>query len=242
MFWAQWTILASSYVDDIVLMVTGKFCFVSGIMIDSAKQLSRWYTRKGLSVNPDKIITLPFTSRRDLGVLRCPELNRVPLELSEKKAQNWNYHLSAFNRTKWSLLASRRIVASTWWDYWFYEVDVHPRISYVAWRSTANNNLASFNYNWQFLSPLTAALKVQLNLCLKLTSNLQQGILQSEQFSLVSFRNFLLWLKFSTFFPIIEFFRHFLSFLTLVEIFDFCGNFQLFFAFIDFFRIFDIFW
>jgi hypothetical protein len=64
------------YADDIAILVSRKFsCNVSGILQEALSIVKQWCERTQLSINPHKMVVVPFTRKRDLRGLKEPTLS-----------------------------------------------------------------------------------------------------------------------------------------------------------------------
>jgi hypothetical protein len=71
------------YADDIAIFIHGKFPnTVSELPQEALNVVQQWCDRTQLSINPQKILIVPFTWKRDLRGLKEPTLSRHTLQLT----------------------------------------------------------------------------------------------------------------------------------------------------------------
>jgi hypothetical protein len=68
---------AMGYADDITILVNGKFPnTVSELLQEALNMVKQWCERTPLSINPHKMVVVPFTRKRDLrGLKNQPSLD-----------------------------------------------------------------------------------------------------------------------------------------------------------------------
>ena len=73
------------YADDIAIFICGKFLnTVSELLQEALTMVQQWCDRIQLSINPQKMVIVPFTRRRDLRGLNEPTLSEHTLHLTTK--------------------------------------------------------------------------------------------------------------------------------------------------------------
>jgi hypothetical protein len=64
------------YADDIAILICGKFPnTVSELLQEALSVVQQWCDRTQLSINPQKMVIVPFTRNRDLRSLKEPILS-----------------------------------------------------------------------------------------------------------------------------------------------------------------------
>jgi hypothetical protein len=64
------------YADDIVILVSGKLTYtVSEFLQEALSMVQQWCERTQLSINPQKMVVVPFSRKRDLRGLKEPTPN-----------------------------------------------------------------------------------------------------------------------------------------------------------------------
>lgn len=144
-------VYAQGYADDVAILVAGKFNnTVTDLMNDALRLVDQWCQEVGLSVNPDKVVVVPFTRRRNLTGIGPFRLQGTGVELQKKvkylgvtldQTLHWGPHLQkVIDRGKWSLMTCRRLVGGTWGLkpmllHWLFVSVVRPSLTYgaIAW-------------------------------------------------------------------------------------------------------------
>jgi hypothetical protein len=71
------------YADDIAILVIRKFPYtVSELLQEALSMFQQWCERTQLSINPQKMVVIPFTRKRDLRDLKEPTLSGHKLQLA----------------------------------------------------------------------------------------------------------------------------------------------------------------
>ena len=135
------------YADDLVIIVRGKYdSTVCNRMQNALDITHEWCIEKGLSVNPQKTILVPFTRRRNTS-LNTINMNKVNIPLTNHtkylgvifdQKLTWNLHLdSVVNKARSALFTCNKMVGKSWGIRpkmmdWMYKIIVRPIISYAA--------------------------------------------------------------------------------------------------------------
>jgi ribonuclease HI len=181
------------YADDLAIIISGKYNTVLSELLQAAcTKVERWCINEGLKVNPLKTIIVPFTNKRILTGLTCPNLFREKVQFSDEakflgvtldKKLNFNSHIkNIIKKSQLALWTSRRVCKKTWGvtpkiALWMYTAITRPIITYAAivwWRNCDKSNvrnkltrlqrLACLNITGAMSTTPTAALEVLLNL------------------------------------------------------------------------------
>jgi hypothetical protein len=73
------------YADDIAILVSRKFPYtVSELLQKALSKMQQWCERTQLSINPQKMVVVPFKTRRDLRGLKEPTLSGHKLHLANE--------------------------------------------------------------------------------------------------------------------------------------------------------------
>jgi hypothetical protein len=71
------------YADDVAILVSIKFPYtVSELLQDTLRMVQQWCERTQLSINPQKMVTVPFTRKMDSRGLQEPTLSRHKPQLA----------------------------------------------------------------------------------------------------------------------------------------------------------------
>jgi ribonuclease HI len=151
-------VYAQGYADDICIMVAGKFQgTISELLQNALKLTERWCLDEDLSINPNKSVVVPFTTKRILNDLKCPRLFGKVISFSNEVKYlgiildgklSWTPHLNhVIAKGKRSFWACRNIVGKTWGVQpnrilWVYESIICPRVtngSIVWWSKTTTD-------------------------------------------------------------------------------------------------------
>nr|CAH7732332.1 unnamed protein product [Callosobruchus chinensis] len=116
---------AQGYADDTVILIRGKrmgTCIE--IMQRAISIVERWCVTEGLSVNPSKMIMVPFTKQRNAKITRVPilfgnqievarEVKCLGIKLDDKLT--WNSHIESItSRSQITLITMKRAIGCTW--------------------------------------------------------------------------------------------------------------------------------
>lgn len=155
-----WDIDLQAYADDIVIIVKGNSEeMISNILQEVLNATSQWCAREEMSINPHKMVVVPFTRKRKLDGLIAPTLHGETIQFSKEakylgvtldKTLNWNSHLeNTVRKANHALWACRRICGKTWGMrpkqmYWLYVTVIRPIVAYgsVAWWEKGQQRLA----------------------------------------------------------------------------------------------------
>jgi hypothetical protein len=87
------------YTDDIAILINGKFPHtVSEVLQRALHIVQQWCERTNLSINPNKMVIIPFTRKRNTKGLKTPILFNTTIQLSSEvkylgltldKGQTW---------------------------------------------------------------------------------------------------------------------------------------------------------
>ena len=148
---SAWDIDLQAYADDLVIIVKGKsdemISTILQVVLDATNQ---WCAREKMSINPQKMVVVPFTKKRKLDGLRAPTLQGEIIQFSKEakyvgvtldKTLNWNSHLEKnIRKASHALWACRRICGKTWGMKpkqmnWLYVMVIRLIITYgcVVW-------------------------------------------------------------------------------------------------------------
>jgi hypothetical protein len=139
-------VYAQGYADDVAILVRGRFNETVSDLINTAlRRVSRWCSEVGLSINPDRVVVVPFTRRRNvkgIGPLRLLD-SVIPLQQQVKylrvildQTLRWGPQLQrVIDRGRWSLFTCRRLTGSAWGlrpklMHWLYVAVVRPAMTY----------------------------------------------------------------------------------------------------------------
>jgi hypothetical protein len=145
------------YADDIAILIHGKFLMtVSECLQTALHTVQRWCERTGFSINPDKMVIIQFTRRKNMKDLKEPVLFNNTIQLSSDvkylgltldKGLTWRKELDkVINRAYQSINQSinqnafwtcRGMFGKTWGlqphvVHWIYTAGVRPIITYGA--------------------------------------------------------------------------------------------------------------
>lgn len=155
-----WEVEVQAYADDLVLLIKGdNNTTISLVLQEVLNTIMNWCEREEMSINPQKMVIVPFTKKRKLNGLRPPTLKgeTVPFAREAKylgvtldKTLNWNSHLEKIiKKSTLSLWNCRRICGKSWGTnpkqmLWLYTEVIRPMITYgsVAWWSKTTQRTA----------------------------------------------------------------------------------------------------
>lgn len=135
------------FADDIVIVVRGKFDnIVSEKMQQALKYTQSWCIKEGLSINPSKIVIVPFTKKRKVN-LKSFKIGEVEIQVSSQVKYlgvildaklSWNAHLdSTINKAINALWLCSKTVGRKWglrpkMIMWIYTSIIRPKITYAS--------------------------------------------------------------------------------------------------------------
>jgi len=181
------------YVDDIVIIVQGKFAHtVREIMQEALNVVVKWAVKEGLNISPHKTAIVPFTNRRNaegLGPLilygkELTMLDRIKyLGVTLDFKLHWNQHLQKIINIAQTTFAIVRRTCGKKWDlrpnmvHWLYTSVIRPPILHGAlvWWPKAMQKItktqlgriqrmACLAFTGAMKSTPTAAMEILLNL------------------------------------------------------------------------------
>jgi hypothetical protein len=115
-------------------------------MQEALNLISDWTNLENLSVNPSKMVLIPFTKRRNLN-LKPPSINGITINFSKEtkylgvildSSLTWNPHLlNIKNKAIGSLMACKTMVGKRWglkpkMIHWIYQTVIMPMITYAS--------------------------------------------------------------------------------------------------------------
>jgi ribonuclease HI len=134
------------YADDLVTSIMGvDHGTISELMQRALRIIEKWCNEHCLSVNPDKTVIVPFTTKRKLEKLRAPKLYGKKLEFTSSVKYlgvwldaklTWNKHLEHVTKKATMLMhMCRRAYGQTWGlrpgvVHWLYTAVIRPVIAY----------------------------------------------------------------------------------------------------------------
>lgn len=135
------------FADDIVILVRGKFDNVVSERMQQALNLTHsWCIKEGLSINPSKVVIVPFTKRRKFN-LESLRLGSVEIQLSDQVKYlgvildaklNWNAHLdAAINKAVNTFWLCSKTLGRKWglkpkMMMWIYTSIIRPKLTYAS--------------------------------------------------------------------------------------------------------------
>ncbi len=141
-------------------MVTGKYeGTVSELLGRALNIVGRWCERAGLSINPGKVVVVPFTRRRRLEGLAPLRLQGTTLRIDNQvkylgvildQKLVWRAQVDrVIDRGKWAIMACRRLAGRNWglkprMMRWLYLSMVRPALTHCAlawWPGTASKTV-----------------------------------------------------------------------------------------------------
>jgi hypothetical protein len=113
------------YADHIAILVLGKFSnTVSELLQEALSMLQQWCDRTHVSINPQKMVIIPFTWNRDSRGLKEPTLSGHTLQLTAKvkylglilgKGLTWKAQLkNMMNKADWAFWTCNGTFGKTW--------------------------------------------------------------------------------------------------------------------------------
>jgi ribonuclease HI len=135
------------FADDIVILVRGRFDNVVSERMQEALNITQsWCIKEGLSINPTKVVIVPFTKKRKfvlkplkLGVTEIPFSEQVKyLGVILDSKLNWTAHLdSAISKAVSALWLCSKTLGRKWglkpkMIMWIYTAIIRPKITYAS--------------------------------------------------------------------------------------------------------------
>jgi hypothetical protein len=153
------------YADDIAILDSGKFPYtVSELLQEALSMVQQWCEGTQLSINPQKMVVVPFTRNRDLRGLKEPTLSGYKLHLATEvkylrltldKGLTWKTQLeNVINKAYRAFWTCKGTFGKTWGLkpkvlHWIYIVIIRPILTYgaMAWWIRVNYNVSRMELN-----------------------------------------------------------------------------------------------